>query len=286
MQKLFDKTPESVVYFLAGSLPAEALLHLRQLSLFCMICLIPDNILNRIARYILITAKENSTSWFVSISKLCLLYGLPHPLTLLNNPIPKISSKKMIKTKVLEYWQTKLRLSSSKLDSLIYFKPEFMSLNRVHPIWSTCGNNSYEVTMAIVQVRFLSGRYRCEKLTSHFSTGSSSQCSICDDKSIGSIEHILTSCSALHETRSQHLNALSTNMKMSNKSKNLIKSYMSSNENMTVQFLLDASVLPDIITAVQSENIDILDEIFGFTRTWCYAMHRKRLQLQGKWGYY
>ena len=75
LQKLYDKTPESVVYFLAGSLPAEALLHLRQLSLFSMICRLPDNILNRIARYILTTAKENSTSWFVSISKLCSLYG-------------------------------------------------------------------------------------------------------------------------------------------------------------------------------------------------------------------
>ena len=173
-----------------------------------MICRLPDNILNRIARYILTTAKENSTSWFVSISKLCSLYGLPHPLILLDNPVPKMLTKKLFKTKVLDFWQKHLRLSSSELDSLLYFKPEYMSLNKVHPIWSTCGSNSYEVTKAVIQARFLSGRYRCEKLTTHFSAGSSPNCSICDDETVGSIEHILTFCSALSDIRTEHLKAL------------------------------------------------------------------------------
>ena len=222
LQKLHDKTPDSVVYFLAGSLPAEALLHLRQLSLFSMICRLPDNVLNRIARYILITANENGSSWFVSIVKLCSLYGLPHPLTLLDNPVPKIQSKKLFKSKVLDYWQTHLRISSSGLDSLLYFKPEYMSLNEAHPIWSTCGNNSYEVNKAIIQARFLSGRYRCEKLTRHFSPGSSPICTICDDESIGSIEHILTSCGALTDIRSKHLQTLES-IKISNQSKAIIQ---------------------------------------------------------------
>ena len=38
LMKLHDRTPNSAVYFLAGSLPGLALLHLRQLSLFNMIC--------------------------------------------------------------------------------------------------------------------------------------------------------------------------------------------------------------------------------------------------------
>ena len=37
LQKLFDKTPDCVVFFLGGSLPASALLHLRQLSFFSII---------------------------------------------------------------------------------------------------------------------------------------------------------------------------------------------------------------------------------------------------------
>ena len=203
-------------------------------------------------------------------------------MTLLNNPIPKSVTKKLFKQKVLEYWQKSLRTSSSILDSLKYFKPEFMSLNRVHPIWSTCGNNSFELTKAIVQARLLSGRYRCETLTVHFSPGSSSKCVICRDDATGSIEHILTSCSALLDTRSQLQSALESNTRISNPSKTLIKTYLSSSTNTKVQFLVDASVLPDVISAVQKQN-SILQEIFQFTRSWCYAMHRRRLKLLGRW---
>ena len=38
LMKMHDRTPDSVVFFLAGSLPITALLHLRRLSLFNMIC--------------------------------------------------------------------------------------------------------------------------------------------------------------------------------------------------------------------------------------------------------
>ena len=55
--------------------------------------------------------------------------------------------------------------------------------------------------------------------------------------------------------------------------------------NLTVQFLLDASVLPNVITATQDGGAEILREIFSFTRSWCYGMHRKRLQLQGRWNF-
>ena len=149
--------------------------------------------------------------------------GLPHPLILLDNPHPRMSTKKLFIAKVLDYWQTLLRTSSNELDSLIYFKPEYMSLNEVHPIWSTCGNNSYEVTKAIIQARFISGRYRCEKLTRYFSPGSSPHCSIFDDESIGSIERILTLCDALSDIRSKHLQTLDSNYNSNlhvNKSKN------------------------------------------------------------------
>ena len=73
---------------------------------------------------------------------------------------------------------------------------------------------------------------------------------------------------------------------ISNQSKILIQTYMQKPTNLTVQFLLDASVLPDIIIAIQEGGANILQEIFHFTRSWCYAMHRKRMQLLGRWSYY
>ena len=45
LMKLYDKTPDCVVFLLAGSLPAEALLHLAQFSLLSMISRLESNIL-------------------------------------------------------------------------------------------------------------------------------------------------------------------------------------------------------------------------------------------------
>ena len=49
LQRLSPKTPRVVVYFLAGSLPGEALLHIRQLTLFGMISRLPQSLLHAIA---------------------------------------------------------------------------------------------------------------------------------------------------------------------------------------------------------------------------------------------
>ena len=50
------------------------------------------------------------------------------------------------------------------------------------------------------------------------------------------------------------------------------------NNQKTVQFLLDPSVIPEVIeTSRQNENA--LPLLFRITSTWCYSLHRLRLQL-------
>ena len=56
--------------------------------------------------------------------------------------------------------------------------------------------------------------------------------------------------------------------------------YFSLPTKLNVQLLLDCSVLYEVISL---NDISIKEEIFRFTRTWCYSMHRQCLQLQGKW---
>ena len=137
--KLHPKTPEPVVFFLAGRLPGEALLHLKQLSLFGMVCHLPGNILHTIASQLLTVAPQSNKNWFAHIRELCFMYNLPHPLLLLKHPPTKKSFKLLCKASVTDFWQTKLRAHSATLGekSLKYFKPQFMSLNRPHPIVTT-----------------------------------------------------------------------------------------------------------------------------------------------------
>ena len=83
-----------------------------------------DDPLNIHARYALTTAKTTSRSWFCQIRGICLLYSLPHPLSLLSFPPSKDDFKKRITAHVISYWEDKLRGEAALLPSLTNFKPE------------------------------------------------------------------------------------------------------------------------------------------------------------------
>ena len=152
--KLPVTSPVSFVHFVSGTLPARAVLHLNQLTLFGMICRLPGDPLNLFARQILLTS-SCTTSWFVQVRNLCLQYQLPHPLDLLDNPATKEAFKKLLKAKVIDTWEQKLRGEASLLPSLTYFKPQFMSLTSPHKLLLTAGPKSYEVCKARIQLLFL-----------------------------------------------------------------------------------------------------------------------------------
>ena len=157
------------VLFLGGSLPGKAILHQRQLSLFGMICRLPDNVLHTIAREKLNYVKKSMKSWFTTVRDLCMLYNLPHPIDLLDSMSSKESFNRLVKSKIIDYWEKKLRNEASLLSSLRYFHPEYMSLCKPHSIWTSAKNNPYEVFKALVQATMLSGKYRTEKLCQHWS---------------------------------------------------------------------------------------------------------------------
>ena len=148
--KLHSKTPEPVVFFLAGRLPGEALLHLKQLTLFSMICHLPGNILHNIAIRLLTYSSQSSKNWFAEIRIICHRYNLPHPLLLLKDPPSRYLLKRLIKTNITDFWQSKLRDHSATLEdkSLKFFKPQFMSLSRPHPMWRGA-TTSYKVNKSV-----------------------------------------------------------------------------------------------------------------------------------------
>ena len=137
------------------------------------------------------------------IRDLCILYGLPSPLAMLQDPIPKPKFKALVKSRVVDYWEVKLRSDALSLSSLKFFHPHYMSLLKPHPLWTTCGANPFEVNKAIVQARMLSGRYPTDKLVRHWSRNKSSVCLLpgCSGSALGSLEHLLLHCPSLAPTR-------------------------------------------------------------------------------------
>ena len=203
LQRLHQKTPRSVVLLLAGSLPGEAILHIRQLTLFSMKCHLPDDHINSHAKYVLASRPASSKSWFHQIRDLCLKYSLPHPIHLLENPPPKSLLKAKVKSNVSDYWKSLLTAEAAGLKSLTYLRPSQYNLKQPALLWLAASGNSFECAKSTIVAKMISGRYRSEDLCKHWSTTNKhGHClaPTCTDV-IGDLEHMLVVCPALQEVR-------------------------------------------------------------------------------------
>ena len=162
--RLPKDVPDEAVFFLAGRLPFCGVLHQRILSLFNMICHLKKNPLFDIAKDALMTCKPSNKSWFCMLKEICLQYGLPHPLHLLTNPPAPNAFKSLCKSKIQEYWRRELTSKISAYSSLRYLRPEYISLCRPHPLWTSLDGNPHQTRAACVHSLFLIGRYRTECL--------------------------------------------------------------------------------------------------------------------------
>ena len=251
-----------------------------------MITRITDNIINKHAVNNFTSETISSKSWFTQIRQICLRYGLPHPLVLLQNPLSKDDFKKLIKQHVINYWELVLRSEAALLPSLKYFHSSYMSLTKPHPIWTSAGSSPAKIAMATVQARMLSGRYRTELLCSHWSNNKSGKCLISENclDTTEDLEHILVSCDALHPTRLK-LSDYTNTLQCTHAIKHIIDKYCNPSSPSFCQFLLDCSVLPEVISAVQSEGQFIHEILFNITRTWVYTLHKERMKLLGRWNF-
>ena len=287
LQRLLPCTPRSVVCFLGGNLPGEALLHIRQLSLFGMLSKLPDNILNKVAASLLRSPSLSAKSWLHQIRSICMKYLLPDPLNLLEDPLPKAGFKLLVKKHVLNYWEEALRSEAEdpRYSSLSFFKPRFMSLSSPHPLWTTAGSSPAKVSMATVQARMISGRYRSESLCRHWSKNKEGFCLLSPGCSttVEDLPHILQSCSGLAPVREKLVNFT---IKYSNSVpayRELILTLSNPTNPMFCQFMLDCSCLPDVTQAVQLHGFAVLHHLFNITRTWVYSLHKHRMKLLGRW---
>ena len=283
--RLFPLTPRSVVCFLAGSLPGEALLHLRQLSIFGMICRLPENILHRHAVNYFSSTTSSPKSWFSQIRSLCLQYHLPHPLEQLRSPLLKATFRNTVKKKVISHWESVLRDEASSLDSLSWFKPSFMSLMTPHPLWITAGSSPSKIAMATIQAKMISGRYRTERLCSHWSKNKDGFCLLSSScvTTVEDLPHILSSCSALTATRDKLMNFTIEYGQSVPPIAHLITEHCTPSSPTFCQFLLDCSTIPDVLLATQTHGTDVLFHLFNITRTWVYSLHKERMKLLGRW---
>ena len=281
LMKAHPGTPKPLVLFMCGSLPGQAILHLRQISLFSMITRLPDDPLNKRARHVLTNLSSSSKSWFCQLRNIFLQYNLPHPLTFLDKPSSKLALKKLARSSVVDYWENKLRQESTFLPSLSFFNPYFHSLVDPHPMLWTPGSNPHEVAKAVVQSKMLSGRYRTARLTRHWNDAGNAFCSAPTCFQVQEdLEHLLLWCPYYKQTREKLLR-LWASCKYPSIAR-LLNSVLIGSPQLLLQFLLDASTFPDVISLQQAYGPEPLCIIFHLTRSWCYAIHMVRAKLRGR----
>ena len=124
-----------------------------------------------------------------------------------------------------------------------------MSLTSSHPIFSTCGSSPYEVSKAVVQARFLSGRARVESLTKYWDmSNKDGGCLLCQltNPLPGAIEHLLLAggCPALVDARLSMMSMIKAYMVPRVYLLPLFEELFGKDDDVTMQFLLDCSELP------------------------------------------
>ena len=202
----------------------------------------------------------------------------------------KHSYKTLVKSKVIDHWETELRSEAAKLQetSLSYFKPNYMSLTRPHLLWSTCGSNPYEIHKAVIQARMLSGRYLTDKLSRHWTKNTLGLCTVpgCTGVDVGSLEHILLFCPALSTARTNSVALCSQVATESQElSEGLEPLIQTESVDGAVQFLLDCYTFPHVRRLSQTHGSSFINRLFYVTRTWCYAIHRSRMNKLGLFQY-
>ena len=137
---------------------------------------------------------------------------------------------------------------------------------------------------AAVQARYLSGRGRVEALTKHWDMANQEGiCSLCKDVEpvVGTLEHILLSggCPALAEARLTMLSFFQAYMVSRPYLLPLMQACWEKEEPLTMQLILDCSVIPLIIKTSQESSQPISKDIFYMMLTFVFKIYTTRRRL-------
>ena len=206
-----------------------------------------------------------------------------HRTQLLDGHFPAKRYKALCKSKIYEYWHSHLVIQCVNLPSLRYLQPCFLSLSRPHPILANLSGNPYESRSCHVQIMLLSGRYRTEKLRHHWSINKDGFCLLPGCKHLKLIEteeHLLLHCPALVSVRRQLFSRILEFSADKTELQTLLSNlFFQLDDAIKMQFLLDPSTLPAVISAFQTHGDEILAQCFKIGRMWCRSLHDSRLKL-------
>ena len=283
LMKLPLTTPEGFLMFSAGALPATAIIHLHTFTLLGMIGRLQQHcILNKLGRQALLSGSNSSR--FVMVRIFTQQYQLPDPLIVLQQPLPKSQWKSLCKSKVVMWWEKHFRGEADNLESLLYFNPHFFSLTKTHKTISSA-NSPYEISRATIVNLMLSGRYISDFRTRHFNNSNpTGACRLCLSSSgspapPGTLEHFLLLCPSLQPAYQRAALHWTDHLASRPQLYTVVTQYCLGTVQSSVQFLLNPSCCPAVISAAQQIGETVYTDCHLLSRVWCYGAHTLRMKL-------
>ena len=133
----------------------------------------------------------------------------------------------------------------------------------------------------------MTSQYPSAKFSRHWSPenplGICSNGSCKEYEVIETSEHILLYCPAYNSARQ---NAIKLCLQIKNQHVHqLVTNFFITGPHKLLQFLLDCSVIPEVISMAQQHGNAIYNDLFYLGRTWCFGIHRMRMKRLCKWNF-
>lgn len=198
---LSTKVADPAVYMLSGTLPAEAMIHKRTLSLFGNITRLSEmTIEKQLAKRQLEVKTFKSKSWFIAVKKILIKYNLPSPEELLNNPMKKLKWKKMFNTAINKYWTDQI-ISQSKLYSSLKYLSKSYVVGNCHPAVKPYSRSNRDINRIPVKNKVITGTYLLQTNRVKFNQNEvNPTCQLCNNGD-ETLQHFLIDCKTLDKTR-------------------------------------------------------------------------------------
>ncbi|XP_064638324.1 uncharacterized protein LOC135494338 [Lineus longissimus] len=208
IQSLPESTAKSAIYLLLGTIPIEATIHARQLSLFGAITRLDrNNPLWQVAQRQLSLKSDTSKSWFNKICKTAEKYGI-NIHQALQHPWKKCHWKDNTIMLIKDSWTNALVSEAQARKTLQWIILDQVWIGRPHPLWQACKGKQYLVTEATTRARLLVGRFGLRQDRVRFNKQEvDPQCPLCRSEEEDA-PHFLVTCPSLEKDRGNLISTL------------------------------------------------------------------------------
>ena len=197
LQSLPKRTSNAAIYILSGTLPMEARIHKKRLSI--LPALMKNEIFRQIIPRQLATKSIDSPSWIIKTQQILRLYDLPSMIDLLQQTPSKDQWKKLVSARVERVWKEKIEKEANTKKSLKFMSKSYRA-GSSHTVWQMCPDSPSEVKKAAIKARLLTNTYTLQANRAAFNQTDCSTCLICKNGS-EDVTHFLTECSAFDDIR-------------------------------------------------------------------------------------